>query len=336
MSTLTLLVQLTASDDALASSNPVLRGVDWKRNVSNIPAGLEQNKRFALAPGETQVFWDGSRTTGIDGTTAFSIALSPLDASRYRLTATGGTAPAFRTDRAFAANGMNATITVQANGSAILTTSGAANYAGVTVGDTVLMPGVETGDAAGPFDVTPTPGVLNTGYWVVLAKTGSSLTLARAGGFVGVTQTVAITNNSQLQVFSSPPPGVQVADTLLLSAGFAAGSLRAYPVLSVAPGYLDFQSAQPVPAETGITPGAAGLKLYTDAKRFFYVESDQRVIAQVNGDTSTVYGEVAPFLDGGTNVTQPGIHFRTCNIWKLAVFNPSAVQANGFVVGIGA
>src|SRR5690606_14922263 len=97
-----------------------------------------------------------------------------------------------------------------------------------------------TGDAAlsSPFNV------LNGGFWSVLARTSTVVTVVRPNGesFSGTSEAVALTSDAQLQAFSSS--GVQVGDTLEISGGFSAVTQKAFEVSTVTPGWVEFVSTE--------------------------------------------------------------------------------------------
>lgn len=111
MSKLNFLVCLNTYSDASASNNPSLSNFKWAREITGIPASNPISEAFSLAPGEAKTIFSGVRTLGVDNTTNFSLSLKPLSSSTYRLLATSGAAPLFRTARSI---GINATTQVTA------------------------------------------------------------------------------------------------------------------------------------------------------------------------------------------------------------------------------
>src|SRR5882672_1395392 len=102
--TLNLFTKLLAFSDTQINSNPRLRAADWEREVGGIPVKDPDTKGHEIPVGSSKLIFDGTRTTTLDGTSSFSIALLSTDPSAYRITFTGGTNPTFRTGRALTLN----------------------------------------------------------------------------------------------------------------------------------------------------------------------------------------------------------------------------------------
>ncbi len=271
---------LVMYDDADANNNPLQRHVDWKRNLLSVTVSNPSNKKYVLPPNTSSVLFSGSRTTLIDGTSAFSIALNTYNSSVYRITNTGGTAPAFRVNRALTLSGSTITVAINNNATATFTAS-VGSFAAVQVGDTVFVPHTLTGDAAvsSPFSAT------NGGFWSVLASSASALTLCRPSteSFSGAAEAIVLTANAQLQAFGSV--GVQVNDAIEITAGFSIVSQRTFVVSTVTPSWVEFVSTEALPLETGILPTASGMIFYTESKRYVRIEADQEAVVRFNGDT---------------------------------------------------
>lgn len=331
-SQLSIISHLLAFGDASASSNPKLRYLDWQTCYENISVQNMQSKTYLLDPAEDRVIFSGARTLTVDGTTAFGLTLNPLFDGVYRMTNTAGAAPGFRTDRALTLIGNQVTATVNNNVTMqfSLSPSTLVSFAAVHVGDTVFIPGLTTGDAAGPFNT------LNEGFWVVLAVVAVSsianigLVCQRPAGvsFQGVSEVVPmanVTSNSQFQAFSSGP--VQVGDTLELSAGFSVVSQQAYQISNVTPKWIEFLSSTPIPLETGILPTAAGINIYTNAQNFVRVEADQLAYVKINsGSNIPLVPRAVGDINGRGYIELWG------NIWQLEVVNRNpGTQMNVFV-----
>jgi hypothetical protein len=322
MSTLTIISQALAFDDDEASSNPTRLPVNWKRTIANVPVEHPATEPLTIEPLGSVTVVDGTRSTSIDGTTTFAIAPNPVDASRYRITRTSGTPPLFRTDRGLTLSGVALTLAVMPS-LAMTVTAVSGSFAGVLPGDVVFIPGVSTGDSAGPFNL------LNEGFWSVLSVTATVLTMTRASGqvFSGVGEAVTPGTNTALQAFSAS--GVQVGDTVELVSAFATTSRRAYEVVAVNPGWVEILSTAPLGAETGIVPGASGLLFYTNAKRFIYIETDQECVVRLNGQTGDET-KLVPWVAGKKNLVA---EFRmTGTVWKLVLVNKASTTAEAVVI----
>ena len=326
MSTLNLDIAFRAYSDTPNSSNPLRRYVDWKRPLAGLTVGNPHSEEYTLAAGETRTIFSGVRSTAIDGTSAFSVALSPLDPTRYRFAFTGGTNPVLRTDRALTLSGIAVSIVVNANASVNMTLPGgsASTFAAVQAGDIVYLPGTSTGDAASAFNA------LNTGYWQVLSVvTSLNLALARLSGevFEATAETVTPADSTSVQAYSAA--GVQVGDSVEVSAGFASVTLQSFDVVAVTSTWFEVTSTLPLPAETGIVPTAAGLSFYRYTKSLVYIETDQEVVIRTNADTGSTQ-RLAPFEAG--NPDKVGAYMKTGPTWSLDILNRSTREARVLLV----
>lgn len=287
MSLISLFSRIYAYGDAGAISNPTLRHFDWSRKVEGQTIDRATSETFEIPPGETLELFSGVRSLGVDGTTAFDISINAQKPGVYRVTAVSGTAPGFRTSRALALNGEVVTVTINNNATArfALSSISAGTFAAVNVGDVVFVPSVATGDGASPFSA------LNGGFWSVIGKgpvsavPNKALTLVRLAGeeFEGAAEVVTLTSNNQLTAHSAA--GVQVGDKVDISAGFSSVSWQTYEISAVTPSWIEFTSGANLPLESSIIPGAAGITVYTHAKRFLRVEVDREAVARLNGST---------------------------------------------------
>lgn len=323
---LNVTLKLLAFGDKTISSNPRLKYVDWTRDVSGSICRDPKAKAYSIDPGATQQIFSGVRATAISNTAQFSLTLSPLDPSRYRLTWTSGVAPGFRTDRALTLNTIAVTLAVLANNTVTMSVPGpsASNFAAVVAGDTIFIPGAISGDSAGPFSP------LNTGFWTVLAvNSTASLTLARPTGtaFQGASETVTVTANSQLQAFGAV--GVQVGDKVDITAGFAQVAWKTFDIIAVTSTFVEFMSTSALPTQTGIVPTTAGMVFFTDSKQVLYIEVDQEAALQFNGSTDLT-NRLSPTEAG--NPDRPGYTLKRGPTWSLSIVNRSPVTMNALVV----
>jgi len=161
-----------------------------------------------------------------------------------------------------------------------------------------------------------------------VAGDSKSIQLARPTGvdFSGTTETVTVTDNSQIQAYSAA--GVQVGDKVQISAGFAAPVLGTYQVTAVTASRFDFVSVAALP--TGITaqPGT-GLSFYSASKRYIRVEADQLLTLALNGDTSGAL-VLNPWSPGDEDNTG---FFELCgNIWSCVLTNNNSVSVDVLVI----
>lgn len=320
---LTITNRALAFHDSEATSQPGMKAYDWTMGGAGIKSlSVADPKTYGgtIAASATETVFDGTRTTSLDGTTAFASTLSTLDAgSRYRFTWTGGTNPTLRTDRGLTLATQSATFAVNTDSTVNLTIGGG-TFGTTVAGDIIFIPGVTTGDAASVFSE------LNVGFWSVLAVISTTnLQLARLPGesFSATGETVTVASNAQLQAFSAA--GVQVGDNVRISAGFSTATRRTYSVDRVTSTWFEVLSTAPIAAETGKLPGAAGMVFYTDAKRFFHLEVDQFCVVRFNSDTSD-NNELEPIQAGDKK--QPGWEEKFGPTFKLVIVNKATVPLN--------
>lgn len=317
--TLKLISNALAYADLGETSNPTQKYFDWagKRTyaVEN-PQGVPHT----IDPGATLSLFSGTRSLAVDNTTSFRLDLSLLASNRYRFTWTSGTDPVLRTARSLSLNSRAVTVTANANLTATFA-SQAGDWTAVQVGDVVFIPDPTTGDAQGPFNV------LNTGYWSVLsvAGDGSSVQLARPSGtgFLAYAETATVTSNSQVLAFSAG--GVQVGDSVNVNAGFTAPVLGTYEIVAVTSKWFEVLATAPLPSGVSASPGAAGIQIYTQAKRWVRFEADQACVIRLNGDTGNS-NQLAPWQPADRAHT--GGFEKAGPCWSAVVVNLSSMQLN--------
>lgn len=227
-----------------------------------------------------------------------------------------GAPAALRTLRSFNSSGVPITFTINNNATADVTI-GSGNF-NATVGDNVWVPGPTTGDMPTPFNV------LNQGLWVVISASTTKISLTRLAGmaFSGVSETQTPTSNSQFIIFSSA--GVQVGDSVDISAGFSLVTQATYIVTSVTPTTFEFVSTNELPLEVGILPGSTGLTFYGSTKRFVRIEVDQEAVVRFNNDT-TNNTRLSP-LSAGDPEQVAWIEKAFGPTWQLVIVNRSPSQ----------
>ncbi len=313
---------LIHGDGEIATAEPERRFVDWKLKVEGVLVTKPDSRQYYVDPGASMTVFSGSRVLTADSSSAYDLTLNTTQQSTYRMTSTAGTAPGFRTARAVALNGEAVSLAVNNNTTVDVTLDSLSSptFASVQVGDTVFIPDVSTGDAATVFSP------LNVGTWVVLAKGAVSsvpnkkLTLSRPTGtaFEGVTESAVVTADSQFLVFSAA--GVQVEDSLEISAGFSSVSQKTFVISRVTSDWIEFVSTENLPLEAGIIPDVSGLSVYTNAKRFVHVETDQEALVRLNGDTGS-FNRMSPRIVGDIDQMAHFEMWGSC--WRLDVVNRS-------------
>lgn len=315
------------SGDSVISNQPALQYVNWKRSIRTIAVENPTTRSIVVAPGETQSFFNGMVPLTTDGTTEFSLELSPLASDIYRITWTAGTDPTFRVDRGVDVTGNSLTLTVNLNGTMTVDTFSGTPFASVLVGDEVFIPGPTTGDPDSPFNS------INEGAWSVIAVggLGASLTLVRPAGqdFSGVSEVLIPTAQYDLLAFSST--GVRIGNGLDISAGFALVSQKTFEVTQVTSKWVEIRSSQALPDEFGIIPGAMGIQVFKDAKRYFRIEVDQECIIRLNGDSDSSV-RVSPWVAGDPGMV--GEFTKTGPTWEITVLNRSSQAMNATFISV--
>lgn len=302
MSKLNLLVYLNAYSDPNSSNNPSLGNFRWSRDIAGIPASNAISQEVPLAPGESKSLFSGVRTLASDGTTIWSIALKALSSNTYVLSATSGTLPNFRIPRSIGSDATTA-VTVTLNGPiATFTSTGGTpfNLAAVQVGDFVRIGNL--------FNQ------LSQGEWKIIAKTGTSFTVENPSASAEGPIVLGAGFASQVAIYSAA--GVQVGDTLVISAGFSLVTQGSYKVTAVAANYLEFYSTKVLPQESGIQ--TTGINLYSAAKSLVYIECSQKSILTINGSQSV---KVEPLIVN--DFAQPGVFLVHATIYSLSIQNDS-------------
>lgn len=315
--TLKLTNSTLAFGDPNTSNNPRRRFVDWSADVS-VAVSNPKSVPYTLLPGEAVPLFSGTRTTSIASDTQWTLSLSPLSADRYRFTASAGTLPTLRTDRGMALATQSVALAVNANQTASVT-SAIGSFSSAQVGDTLFIPGIATGDVAGPFNT------VNEGYWTVLsiASNGSSMQLNRPGTFQAFAQTAAVAANTQFQVFSGT--GVQVGDGIGINAGFVAPVLGTYKVVAVTPTWFEIVSTLPLPVSAVAIPGVSGTMFYAFSKRYIEVYVDQEAVLCLNGDTTNNNG-ISPWQAGDTSLM--GRFAKAGLVYSATIINMSLQPMN--------
>jgi hypothetical protein len=332
MASLSIVSRILAYEDSVTTNNPQQRPFDWTRQLQGIPIDNPACDPYKIPSLQQVEVFDGTRTLGHSGTTQYNITVSPLASNRYRIKWTGtGTAPAFRTARSvtFVIAGptpppSTITFTPQTNQSVAVTASAGSVFGDVEDGDVVFIPGLSTGDSASIFDT------LNEGYWSVLSATASTLILARFPGEVYSVkaETATVTVDTSFQAFSAV--GVQLDDILKLVSGFSPALLQSYEIVAVTDNALEFISGVTLPAVSGVVPGANGVVVFSDAKSFIALETNQNIDISLNG--GTVSFPVEPILAG--DPAQIGMFQLTGTVYSLIITNKSTQVASVRILSV--
>ena len=321
MSKFNYMVYFNAYDDKHSSNNPSKNVFKWERSNSSFcssPEGYD----FELAPGQTVTLFNGVYGLTQDNTTQYSIAPVLTNSNTYQLSWVGGTSPTFRT---FRNTGANATtqVTVTVNGPVVTYTStGGTNFNlisnGVLVGDYVRI---------GTLVNVNNPGLSD---WKIISLTATSFSVVNGAGVAEGPFTLGSGFASQIDIYSAA--GVQVGATVQISGGFSPVSQGTYLVTSVSDKFLQFSSLGILPTEGPIT--TESISVYSAAKTFVYLESDQHVTMAINGATGN---ELLPMpVQAGCCNTPPALFMRMSIIYSMTVTNVSTNTANLYFASVQA
>lgn len=312
MSKLNFLVFLNSYSDPSSSNNPSLSNFKWDREINGLAVSNPQSLAFSLAPGESRVLFNGTRTLAQDGTTQYTLSLKPLTSNTYILTAVAGTLPNFRAPRAPGADATTQ-ITVTQNGPLVTFASTSGTPLNLISGGVIVGDYVRLGNL---FNQA------NQGEMQIIALTATSFTVANELGAAEGPITLGAGYASQLRIYSAL--GVQINDTLSIFGGFSPVSQDAYKVTSVAANFLEFYSTAVLPTEGPIT--TQSIAAYINAKQLVYLESDQDCSMLINGVAA---GDIQPIIIN--NSVFPGVFMRTSIMYSMSVTNNSTSPANLFL-----
>jgi len=321
-SQLNLQINAIAFADNTPSNNPMLRHFDLTYKLLGLEAKNPDQKPYTIAPGSSQVIYDGTRTTSINGLTQFDITKPYPDKDTYRFTWNGtGAAPVFRTDRVSTITTSTAfTITVNGPIATLTKTAGPFDTTNIQVGDILLIQ-----DGAGP-------SITNQGSFIILAKTATAIyvkNLNAAG------ESFTILDAAKFLIFSNGGASnqAQIGDALAITAGFSLATQANYALTEVTSTWIEIAVGSPngIPLETGIAPGAAGFVIYKTVKRFALIAAQQKIITAFNDDTSNTV-IVEPIE--ADNPERPGLLIKNGPFYKLTIVNNGLNPANVIVATV--
>ncbi len=313
MSKFNSIFYIQAYQDRTSTNSPQLSNFKWTREQQGLTGSKPLSTEFMLAPGESRVMFDGSRSLSQTGSTQYSLAPKSSGSQTYVLQWVGGPNPVFRTARSTGADATTqAGVTLNGTVMTIASTGGTAfNFisGGVQVGDNVNL--------AGPFNV------LNQGLFKVIAVTATSISVVNPNA---VAESVTLGSGFALAVEIFSAAGVQVGDTLRIFGGFSLASQGAYEITGVYSDRIEFFSESALPTETVTTNSIA---VYYESRKLAYMEADQKVQLTING---SVAGEIEPFIE--PTFKSPGMFLRTSTMWSFSVQNTSLDSVTIFMAAI--
>lgn len=321
MPTLNLLSSVLSYDDNISNivnNNPYKRVPDWSTQIYGLSIKNPQALKYTIAPKGSITLFDGIHSTSIDNTTAFNLTF--ISGSTYRLQYAAGTLPIFRTSRTIGSDATTA-FNVTINNNSVVTYSHfagtAPNFSLVQVGDTLYV------------SSTSAFNVLNEGYFTVIGKTATSISIQNPLAAAESNIVLGINFATDFQLYSSG--NILVGDTLIISSGFSSVTLGSYVVTAVTPTFVEFLSTNPLPNETNILPGINGLIFYNNAKFYLYIETNQNCILRLNNDSAdnVLIEPAIPDLNGTAGVH--GIFTKIGMSYKGILINNSINYCDAFV-----
>jgi hypothetical protein len=316
MNKLNLLVHLNGYQDANPSNNPSHNNFKWNRDIQGININEPTSKSLTLASGQTVSLFSGAVATSDDGTTTWDISLKANTSQTYVISRASGMAPAFRAARTTGADATTE-ITITKNAKLMILTSTGGTALDLIAGNVVVGDDVRIGTAF---------NVLNRGKFKVLARTATSLTVENEAGTAEGPITLGASFADQIAICSAA--GVQVGDKVDVKAGFSSVSFGTYEITDVTPNAIEIYSIESLPTESGVSNSPAAILIYSQAKSFVYVESDQKL--EIKIDASSQPNELQPMRAGSAGV--PGIFMSSASIKSLEITNKSLETATIFYV----
>lgn len=312
---LNLFIHMNAYRDSNPSNNPSLSHAKWTRDIQGISTGKASSQDFCLAPGESKIIFEGSRTLAHDLTSQYEISLKSGTTSTYVLKNTGGTAPNFRTGRTTGADATTqATFTKSGSVMTLASVAGTAFsfiLGGVVAGDQVVIGSLFAAS--------------NQGKFKILSVTATSISFDNNSGAPEGPITLGAGFADQVKIFSAA--GVQIGDKLRINGGFSPSTRDTYEITDVKNNEVEFFSTKSLAQESGITTNQ--FVIYSSAKKFLYLETDKKVDISVNGTTESA---VEPFIE--TDGIKPGIMVRCSTVWNFTVTNNGTDIASLYVASV--
>jgi len=300
MSFLNILLHLNGYEDLNPTNNPSQNNFKWNVNYQGINIGEPESKVAILSQGQSIILNAGTTNLNDDNTTTYDISQITNTANSYRIKHNGGTAPTFRTLRSIGTNS-STQLTLTKNGPLLILTDLSSvnfNTSNILIGDEVRL-----GSVFSP---------LNQGKYKILSKTSNSITVEHSSS---IEETVSLSIDFNAVFFVNSFNGVQIEDKVTISSGFSSVVFGTYEIIDVAYNYLDIYSIKVLPEETAIQ---TNLDIYDSSKKFLYIESNQKLLVEINGEQSSI---VEPIAFG--TVLKPGMFLNTGTMYDIVITNLS-------------
>jgi hypothetical protein len=331
MSKLNLLVFLNSYEDHHPSNDPSRSNFKWDRGINGLLVSNPLSNEFDLAPGASQILFNGSRTLTQDGTTEYSTTQVPLSTQTYQLNWVGGANPTFRTART---TGADATTQVTVTQNGPLLTFSAPAVVGVAAFFTGQVAGMTT-------SVTITANTVGTiGNSVILTGDGTSsiTTLIATWNTDNPSNQITLSSGDGTQIpssgaiiqltggvnsataFNLVSGGVVIGDNVLIGNEFNTLNQGTFTVIAVTP------TSFSVANETGVAEGPILLSSSFASQVQIYSAAGVQI-----GDTLVISGGFSVVTQGSykvTAVTANYVQFYTTAV--LPVEGPVTTEAIAF------
>lgn len=273
-----VLVNMLIYGDGSETNNPMIRDVDIARKLISIGTGNTCSKKTVIAPQVTTTIVQTARSLSQDSTTQYIVTLK--SGSTYRFRHSGGTDPVLRTRRTLAYNSLSE-ISVTKVGSVVRYTwngiGNDPNFAsnGAIVGDIFHV------EAGGNFNP------LNEGSFTIVAVTDDYIEVLNDNGVAESNIPIGASIDSAVPIDIFSASGVQIDDQARITGSvFNIENRGVFTVTSVTAAYFEVSNGNPGIPEGPITlSSASDVVFYPDIYKWLYIESDQKLIVRLNGDT---------------------------------------------------
>lgn len=270
---------LAYSDSTGNTDNPQYKDYDWTRRLSGLSIENPAHNSVTLAPGQQYSIVNSVVLSGmVAGSTTLSVSV--VKPSTYALAIIAGPG-AFKTGRSVSGI-TNATVQMNNNSIAEFQFPGS-DLNAVQIGDIMRIAGPKT-FAAGPYAFSD----VNSGLWTVLSVDNTTKTVQANRGqgkpCEGFSQTVVGPIPSD-QVLFYAQDGVQAGQTVAINGTLSQASWGSYSVVDATPTTLYFTSTAPLPSQLNLIYDLDSITVYSSAKNFIYIESNQSVAIRINGET---------------------------------------------------
>lgn len=314
-SKLNLLLSLNAYEDAAPSNNPSMNVLRWDKAVQGIDIKEPNSRKLIL--GSEQVFelFSGNVQSQADGTTTWDLSLKSGTSNTYIVSHNAGTAPEFRVPRTTNAY-MTTEVSVTKNGKVLTFTSTGGQAFDLISGGVVVGDEVRVGSSF---------NAVNQGKYKIISVTTTSFSVSSE---IGSPETIVLGPSFDEQIIIHSASGVQIGDKIELLNGFSPVSLGTYEITDVASDWIQFFSLEALPSETNRVNSPLAINIYREAKKFLYIESDQKV--KITIDQSNTSQIIEPMFAGKDKLG--GFFLYTGTMRSVVIENVSKNTANVYYV----